>query len=201
MPKVLCPYHADTAPSMEVYPDRLYCFVCRASVSHEAYAKASGQRVVAEPVERVKEDLQASMAYIKALPKMRIRGLDLPADSHSYFIVWPEGNYYHRRFFDTEAERGKYKCPAGWPKPLFIASPGIKGRTLLIVEGEINALSIRAAVPDIAVCSPGGAGDFASANGLKSLPYYLSFQRQVLVADEDAAGAMACIELGQHLRA
>lgn len=203
MAKVLCPFHSDNTPSMEVYPDGYgFCFVCRTRAPLEEVERLSGSVVSIEPRSIAKEDLEASLKYIRGLPKVSLRGLEFHADGNSYYVTkegWP---YYNRRMFDVEGSKGKYKCPSGHPKPLLRAHEALGGETspILIVEGEINALSIASiGVPATVVC-PGGSGDFFSRAGLANIPYYLNFSRQVLICDEDAAGAMAAIELSSKLK-
>jgi DNA primase len=69
-----------------------------------------------------------------------------------------------------------------------------EGQALVIVEGELNALSIAKACPELAVVSPGGAGDFSSKTAKKCLRVLVSYSTILIVADADAPGAKAIID-------
>lgn len=199
--KVTCPWHDDANPSLEIYPDGVYCWVCGAKATIAQYQAASGRGVTPVTIKE-KEDLQTSIDYIRGLPKAQIRGLELATDGASYFIVWPGEKYYLRRFFVDVGSR--YLGPTGHKRPLFIPSEGKldaisgRGKTVLIVEGEINALSVSKVLPDLGVMSPGSATEFANQGW--NLPRFLNYDRQVIIADEDAPGATACIKLAAELQ-
>lgn len=195
MPKIKCPYHEDSTASMEVYGDGFaHCFGCGITVEHEKLGYTGPLR------EKYVENLEEKFAYINGLPKKEIRGVLLPYDSVSYFIVWPDGSYYNQRYFDLT--NGKYKLPSGHQKRLFWAKRQDYRDTLIIVEGEINALSIALVCPThCSVVCPGGAGDFYSRTSDKYLDTYMDYARVILVADKDSAGAIAVIQLKSNLLA
>jgi 5S rRNA maturation endonuclease (ribonuclease M5) len=121
----------------------------------------------------------------------KIRGLEFPEDEHGYYVVWPGRTYYKKRLNGGKA---RYIGAAGHPKPPFWARKQ-GSKTLIIVEGEINAMSIAKAYEECDVMSPGGAGDFTAKRAksyLQSIRYY---EILIVIADADKAGALACIEL------
>lgn len=150
------------------------------------------EEVEAPPAEP--EDLEAAMSYIDSLPIKKIRGLSFPSDERSYFVRWPDGSFYKRRFFDPGS--AKYIGAKGHKKPWFFASYVEGADTCVLVEGEINALSIAKACPEFTVISPGGCGDFSSKNARKiSLHSTILYSTILIIADRDAPGAEACIEM------
>lgn len=190
--KVLCPKHEDTVPSCEVYKDGGYCFVCRERVTLEELKIESSQI----PKERYIEDLEESRSYIETLPKERIRGFLFPCDSKGFYILWPGSEYYKLRRFDDSP---RYRNPAGHSPPLFWGAKG-KGRTLYIVEGEINAMSIAASLVDSDICSPGGVSEFGMSKKTEAfLTEYAKYDKVVIVVDKDAPGVLAAIELKSSL--
>ncbi len=194
MSKINCMFHNDSTASLELYPDQKYhCFGCGKS---GRISDLPGNYSAPPDTPREKENLADSIAHIRKLPVVRVRGLDLPCDGESYFIVWPSGEFYNRRFFEGGV---KYKCPTGHSKKLLIANTSSTYERLVICEGEINALSIAKACPWLDVVSPGGAGDFYSKTGEGYRPTYLRYREIALVCDQDKAGAMAAIELKSRL--
>lgn len=190
MPKVLCTAHNDTNPSMEVYPDGWgHCFVCgyRAKI-HEVENK--GDKYV--------EDIRPTVDYISKLKNAYIRQLLLPCDDTSYYILWPNKDYYKYSRFDR-GTGPKYLSPSGVTKPLFEVSIQSKG-SLVVCEGELNALSL-ALVTSMDVVSPGGSGDFYSKRLEKDLTLYRNYDSFILVVDNDPAGVLAAIELKSRLKA
>lgn len=148
------------------------------------------------PVEA--EDLEAAYAYIDSLPLTSVRGLMLPTDGKSYFITWPNRDYYKRRFFESTGP--KYIGATGHERPLFIANYA-GGDTCVLVEGELNALSIAKACPELSVVSPGGAGDFNSKRLKRHLHSLVLFSTIIVVADDDRAGHEALILGASYLSA
>lgn len=190
--KILCPYHKESTPSFHVYPDGSgHCYGCGA---HEGPSK---QRIVPDE-ERYVEDIQASIKYIKSLPRATIRGLSLHHDNDYYYVVWPSDDYYVRRRKVDVPDRPKYVGAAGHRKPIFIARERSRSVPLIVVEGQLNALSMAEAEIQASVVSPGAATDFKK---LANLPYYMGYDNIVLVLDNDAAGAMGAIELKGQLLA
>jgi CHC2 zinc finger len=95
--RILCPHHEERTPSCMVYPSGwAHCFGCGANFQH-GKVETAGEL---EPP----EDLTISLAAIKGLPLKPVRGLELPADDRSFYIVWDDGQYYKRRFTMANAE-------------------------------------------------------------------------------------------------
>ncbi len=190
MARMLCPFHKEDTPSAVIYPDNFaHCFGCG------AHWKVEGtEEVIAEVKPRYVEDVAKSMQRILSLPVQRIRGLGLHTDGTYYYVVWVDGSYYKKRAFD-DSQGQKYLGPTGVTKPMFIANRTQSKDLLVICEGEINAMSITQACPELNVVSPGGAGDFYSKRVKSDLHYYCGYKRIVLIADNDKAGAIAAIEL------
>lgn len=175
--KILCPAHEDHEPSMHVYGDMGFCFVCKASIPIAELNIPENKIPKPEPTnvaERIK--------YIQSLPTKIIRGLQLPYDNSGYYIVWPNQNYYKRRNFEGKV---RYIAPSGVKPPLFVC-PGTSTH-LIICEGEINALTLYNCISmneyEYKVISPGPASDF-----LRHIKYYLSYSKITIIADYDAAG-------------
>lgn len=187
--KVLCPRHDDTTPSCEVYEDHGYCFVCGEVVPLIELGLASA------PIskERYVENIEAKMSYIRSLPEREIRGHVFRYDDRGFYICWPDGRYYKQRLFD-DSSPNRYQNPSGHKEPLFWARR--EGREqLFLVEGQINALSMRESFINSDICSPGAASNFMSKQSKYYLTQLLSYNRIVIVVDRDAAGVMAAIEM------
>jgi hypothetical protein len=188
MPKIICRWHKDTAPSMNLYKDHGFCFVCGkyAMADELKDIQFTGEERELEP-----EDLDAAFCYINRLPSVELRGLRFPADDHGFYVVWPDRTYYKKRLNGGKA---RYIGAAGHQKPPFWARRS-GSQTLIIVEGEINALSVAEACPELDVMSPGGAGDFSAKRAKLFLRSILHYSILIVIADADKAGALACIEL------
>lgn len=206
MSKVNCPYHNDDTASMEIYPDSAYCFGCGARVTHkELEAKLSGTgtkypfRYHSSSVRSYKENIAESIARISKLPTKEIRGFNLPYDDTGYYLVWPDGKYYLKRMWGSD-NKNKYKGPAGHRRPIFeclTADIRDQGKTLLVVEGEFNALSAFLSGPWYEdIISPGAASNFNSEELYK---YCLPYKRVCVIVDKDAAGVLAGLELKNKL--
>jgi hypothetical protein len=193
MAKILCPFHEESTPSCEVYDDGFHCFGCGATGPLSALNRPDLVVAPRKPPANLADDL----ARITSLPRARVRGLDLPVDADSYYIVWPGNSFYKRRKF-IPGEGPKYVCPRGHTKPLFVARE-TKGPTLAVVEGELNALSIAALEPSFSVCSPGGVGDFNERVLERDRRWFSKFSRFVLVLDKDGPGLAAAIKFKEML--
>lgn len=184
MSKVLCtnPNHYDTIPSMQIYHDGGFCFVC-------GYTDKS---LVDADTGKQKENIQESIDRICSLPVINYRGLHLHADLQGAYILWPDCTYYKKRMFSDDGPR--YIGPKGVVPPLLI----LKGRTdisCIIIEGEINALSLKKSCPSLYIISPGSASNFPSqATNLLTI-----FRTFVIIVDKDPAGVSAGIELKNKL--
>lgn len=189
MSKISCPFHVERTASLEMYPDGgYYCFGCgkRGRIS-----ELPGNYSAPLETSREVENLAESVAHIKTLPVVQVRGLELPCDGESVYILWPDGTFYNRRFFEGET---KYKCPSGHKKRPLWANVVQDKKYLCVVEGELNALSVAKACPWISVVSPGGAGDFYSRAANDWVCVAAGYERLALLCDSDRAGAMAGIE-------
>lgn len=185
--KIHCtnPDHDDRNESMQVYDDGGFCFAC-------GYLDRS-QSDTNAPV-REKEDIGAKIEYITSQPRVQIRGLTLHSDSHGYYILWPERNFYKKRLIGGTPSR--YLGPSGIRPPLFKIHGD--GKAMAIVEGEINALSLAAGEFKGCIVSPGSA-----SNMINFLQEYLNMSYSCaivnIIVDKDAAGVAAGIELKREL--
>ena len=188
MKRVFCPKHKEKTPSLVIYDDHAYCYggCGRILLSELGIEGESYETVRREPP----EDIGASISRIATLPKIWHRGLEFPADDSYFYIVWSDSSYYKRRLL-VGGGGAKYLCPRGVKKPLFVARE-TKGQTrLVIVEGELNALSLASVPGNYDIVSPGGCGDFKTE---RYLSYYLTgYDKYVIVVDKDAAGLSAAI--------
>jgi hypothetical protein len=170
--KIICPYHSDTRPSMEVYPDGYgHCFSCGVHIY-----------IGGENVKKIKKyctNMESELARIQHLPIKRIRGLRFHAeDSGAFYIVWPDKTYYKRRNLSQEV---RYLAPRGVKPPIFLY-PG--NEHLIVIEGEINCMSAKSVYKGPkTLCSPGAATQFT-----KFLDLYKTYESITLVLDFDAAG-------------
>jgi hypothetical protein len=195
--KILCPVHVERTPSCNLYPDGWHCYGCgaRGKLDELKGVDISNIREV-EP-----EDLEASLAAIESLPKRMVRGLELHCDERSFYVVWPTRDYYKRRFVNP-GKGPKYIGAAGHTMPPFIAHIGTS-RDLIVVEGELNALSLIQAYPEATIVSPGGSGHFEGKHTRKWLNRLVQqciIERIIVIADEDIAGAKAAIDLMSEVR-
>lgn len=182
--KINCtnPEHDDRTPSMHVYSDGAYCFVCGHTSPLEEVISSEEIRLI----KKDPEDVYARLKIIKQLPKGRIRGLLLPRDASGYYIIWPDNSFYKkRRFNDTP----RYYCPRGNKPPLFFYQQD--QTSLVIVEGELNAKTVfLSTITSASICSPGSAGEL-----LKHLSKYLTFKNILIIVDKDAVGVAYGLEL------
>lgn len=186
--KIRCRWHKDTTPSMVLYADHGFCFACGKYAFPDELRDIEFNPDAPEPEP---EDLQQAFAYIDSLPVQPIRGLEFPADEHGFYLVWDDRSYYKKRLYGGKARyigaRGHFRGP-------FWANRA-DSNTCIIVEGEINALSIARACPELNVMSPGGAGDFSAKRSKFVLSSVLHCSTLIVIADADKAGALACIEM------
>lgn len=193
--KIRCPdpEHEDSAPSCAVYDDGSgYCFSCN------KYFKE-----VAEPTKNVIkhiEDLNEKFNYIESLPTTHTRGLVFPFDNDGYYIVWPDRNYYKLRRWATLRGGDKYLSPSGHSKPLFRLPASKAVSRLIIVEGEINALSLKFEIANCDIISPGSATSFTDNTMLSSLPTLAKYANILICVDEDVAGLSAALKLKELLK-
>lgn len=143
------------------------------------------------------EDLNEKMVYIRALPTETVRGLLFHFDNSGYYIIWPENDYYKLRRWTSESNSSKYYCPSGHTKPLFVIPSKIKTRNLLVVEGEINALSLStiSEAGNFDIVSPGGVGNFTDPSMIKQLNNFLYYDTIIICVDSDVAGLNGGLKL------
>lgn len=191
MKRIICPFHKEDTPSMVVYPEAAYCFGC----GKKAKLEEVGETYDGGP--KKMEDIDQTLVYIDSLDVEIIRGLLLPADELFYYLVWPKGKYYIKRFKHDIEVNSKYICPKGHKRPLFNYGGG---GILIIIEGELNAASIFAALDAdtdyirYTIVSPGGATGM-----LNYLTEYLKYDNIKIIADLDKAGVSAGLMLEDEL--
>lgn len=188
--KIRCPDpdHNDTNASCAVYADgTAYCFGCN------KYFKDLVDPTPTEP--KYKEDINEKLEYIRTLPTASLRGIILPFDNKGYYLVWPSGDYYKlRNWYNTDSGT-KYLSPSGHTKPLFKLYSGYYTRNLVIVEGEINAMSLKTISPRYDIISPGSATGFTDPAMVSSLHLLSNYDNILLCVDVDAAGLAAALKL------
>lgn len=190
--KVSCPSgkHDDRTPSCAVYEDNsMYCFSCN------YYAKGDSKAIIAEPIKE-KEDLNERFKYINSLENITHRGLSFRHDNKGYYITWPGETYYKLRSWAVRPGESKYIGARGHKKPWFGASTHPNSRKLLIIEGEINAISVKEAAEtkEIDVISPGGASNFFDREMKSKVEYFRKYATIGVLVDNDEAGAEAAIK-------
>jgi len=186
--KVRCcnPAHTDDTPSMHVYPEIAYCFVCgftcdsKDVMDEEDYKKIKVKE---------KDNIEEKIKEIEKLPKRVIRGLLLPYDESngSYYIVWPDKTFYKKRV--SSDSRSRYMGPRGHKPPLFRCrsdnSTKQVNRVCIVMEGEINALSLDIAIRGypVDIVSPGSCNSL-----LDHTPTYLQYNHTIIIVDKDPPG-------------
>lgn len=188
MAKVHCPAHEDDTPSMHLYEDRGWCYVCNYSCPVEDIAPGY-RHVKKEP-----EDVKSKIEYIRNLPIKPVRGVRLHHDNLGYFILWPKLEYYkYRRFNEDGGPR--YIGPRGVRAP-FLLFDANSAKALILVEGELNAISLRVAYPNhkVAIASPGSCAEFS-----RHYKEYLNFQYICIIVDYDNPGVGHGLALKQRL--
>lgn len=182
--KIICPIHNEDTASMVLYPDGAYCFGCKALIRMDTGVKRTYEK---------RESIDKS--FIKDLPTKTIRGLTLPYDESGYYIEYPNTDFYLLRKWETG--NNKYKYPYNTTRPMFVL-PG--GPILVIVEGQLNALSLEKSVSGIrqyfTIASPGSAN---SINAKNHVDYYLGFDKIIVVVDADEPGVAAANRLKETL--
>lgn len=185
MSKILCPNHNDTVPSMEVYSNFSHCFVCGYHVRNE---KIGVNRC---PRKAFKTDIKRRLEYINTLPTKEIRGLELPYDNEGYYIVYPNVEYYAKRYWEAE-NRTKYQYPAGHKRQPLVLYSTNREMVLFIIEGQLNALSA-GRLHNNCTISPGSATDMANSDLISK--YYLHYSHICIIVDKDIAGVRNGVKL------
>ncbi len=197
--KINClnPNHVDKTPSMHVYHDGCWCYVCGYKCSLEEVTTKSGE-VTIEEIKKLKkqepENIEEKIEYISNCVQKNVRGLTLPADSEGYYCVWPDKTYYKLRRYD---DRPRYVGPKGIRSPIFWIKSKEKSSTVVVVEGEFNAISLQQAFPDhkFHIVSPGSVNELA-----RHFEFYLQFSKIYVIVDRDAAGVANGMRLRDDLK-
>lgn len=189
--RYLCPKHRENTPSAVVYGDRYYCFgqgcqghVSELGVDYDAKNECSSERYI--------EPLGPSIEFISSLPKRLVRGLLLPVSDDSYYLVWPDHSYYKRRLNRPFSSANKYLSPCGHKKVPFWCNKK-NNATLVVIEGEFNALSVFQAyerAEEFDLVSPGGVSDFDKF--IRSIDY--EYKYILFICDADSAGFKCACE-------
>lgn len=200
--KVLCPFHNDTTtPNCAIYDDYHYnCYACGANGLikncklgiYKYFIECLDGAAVrpALDLENAYEEARRKYNAISLLPTKEIRGIKaLPYDQKYFYILYPDCCYYVGRLLPGVNSSYKYLCPSGIPRPSFTLRGQTKD-TLIIVEGELNALSIHQVLPEITVTSPG-----SGPNLRRVLPFYQDYDNILVIADDDPAGRRGSLEL------
>lgn len=170
---------------MELYEEYGHCFSCGA---HKKLKDIPGYEKE-KPVKKEKENIQESISKIKSLSKMLIRQLQLPADRDGFYVVWSNGDYYKKRMYSGTI---RYIGPSGHKAPIF--SLPMESKTLVLIEGELNALSLAEVVKDLKIASPGSANEFN-----RHLEYYSKFKTIYLILDNDPVGIVNGVKTKEYL--
>ena len=185
MPNLRCPRHDDRVPSMKVYSNGAFCFSGCGFIPLQDLGLKPGDFTQEEVYV---EDVEETLSKVDNLPKKPYRGFSLPCDAYGAWLVWPDRSYYkYRRFTGLP----KYRGPAGVTQPPLWVRQGTS-ETLLVVEGELDALSAALAMEELDVMSPGSSTNF----NRKLLPSLNRYGNIIIIADDDGAGLDAVINLG-----
>lgn len=177
--KILCPAHPDSTPSMEVYPDGGFCFSCGAYIPIGELPNGETYKIE----KKEPENIQETINRVEQLPKINQRALLLHSNAHGYYIVWPNKEFY--KFRKTTENTVRYMGPRGRRPPLFWIKSKQTGNTIVVVEGELNAISLLEAYPDPSfdIASPGSANELSRHEGI-----YRTFKTVIIVVDNDPTG-------------
>lgn len=190
--RIICPFHKESTPSMVLFYEtgRYKCFGCGVS------GKLTDIGIDAKgSYESKKENIKESIQNITQYPIKDFRGLKFHCDDTGAYIIWPGSVYYKKRYFDPAPGYPKYKGPKGHNPPAFIAERDKKAETGIVVEGEINALSLAEVLRNITIVSPGSASSFADVGELLK-----DYRNVLVIADNDPAGVMGIIPLVSELK-
>lgn len=192
--RVRCLFHKEDTPSLTLFEDGHYhCFGCGAHGWIDQYPELGTVELDEELGVKYVEDIKASLERISSLPKERYRSLELHFDQRGHYIVWPSNDYYKLRKRDAGSNSDKYRSPAGVSKRPFVLSPAAPATTAIVVEGELNAISIWEACKFYPIICPGAATDFGSQEKSKFVDLYSPYKRLIVYTDADKAGCVAAI--------
>lgn len=204
--RIKCLWHQEDTPSLVIYLEKGYakCFGCGVFKHLRELPVGYLEDVdICDFIPTPKEDLSIKLNYISSLPKESIRGLTLHSDKNAYYLVWPNNDYYLARSKDA-GRAPKYKGPSGYERPIFYSLFN-RSTTLILTEGEINALSIGEAFiakkdPSLNVASFGSATQFK-----KTYRHELNkYSTIIVIFDNDPAGRLGgCrfLEMFNNLKA
>lgn len=183
--KILCPAHKDSTPSLEVYSEYSFCFVCGYRVKNTELGVVNEEYSRKEP-----EKIEDSIQRIQNLPIKQLRGLEFPYDSSGFYILWPNKDFYKKRYFSGNQ---RYSGPKGTRPPLFLYQ-GSRNH-IVAIEGEINAITAKKVCEEnITICSPGAATNFT-----RFVSYLATYKKITLVLDYDAPGVVYGTETKEQL--
>lgn len=189
----MCLWHKEDTASLAIFETYYKCFGCmKTGPLSDLEAEDLPKITLSNKKVRYTEDIHKELSRIRSLPLKKVRGLDLHCDDTYYYILWHDADYYKKRHITDK--KSKYRCPSGYQKPLFV-TPG-SYPDLLIVEGEINALTVYLMRPDLKIISPGGCNDF-----LRYKYYYLEYRNIFLAHDADQAGTLGALKFRDEMKA
>lgn len=193
--RIKCLWHQESTPSLIQYRNGWRCFgACQKTYSHEEVESLLGKEFDKEGLEfDDKEDIKESLEYIKTLPTKTIRSIPnlLEPPQGGFYVVWPDSTFYKYR--QPYGKEPKYLGPKGHKPPLFW---GLRknSKSLFLIEGELNCLSLAQAFPESDHCSPGSATMFTSKNLEQYLTQFVGYDTLTVVLDNDTSGIKALIE-------
>ena len=184
--RILCPNpdHKERTASCCVYEDGSgYCFGC------SSYFKNLSKPHLINNTPQI-EDLGSKIKYILGLPKIEHRGLKFHYDNQGYYIIWPDLTYYKLRQW---LGNPKYLGARGHKKPWFILK-GTEDNRCIVVEGEINAISLRESGVNCDLVSPGGVGNFFDQQMKSNLTYFNKYAEILVIVDKEDVSVEAAIK-------
>ena len=188
----MCPFHVESTPSCAIYEKGNYYSFCCGKSGLVKDLPLDLQISVNKTRQKFTIDINKEINRIESLPVKEHRGLEFHMDALYYYVVWPNKEYFKKRSIIGKTD--KYRCATGLSKQIF-ELPG-SYRNLLVVEGEINALSAYKARPDMKIVSPGSATDF-----MRYIDLYDDYNFIYIAFDNDAAGGYNASKLRDALMA
>lgn len=167
--------------------DHWYCFgACQKRYTVDEVENQLGLRPNIK--EKRIENVEQTIKYINGLERKTIRGVpNIPYDNDFFYILGYLAPYYLKSRHERRDDEPKYIGPTGVSRPIFKPLQN-DGNPLIVVEGEMNVLSIGYSNPNYNVISCGGVNGFQ-----KHLDFYRKYDKIVLIADEDLAGLEATL--------
>lgn len=201
--KIHCPNpnHQDDTESCAVYDDgHGYCFGCG---TYFKDVGNDGPRIIdTNWIKSKSENIQEKIKYIKSLPTQQIRGLELPYDNRGYYVVWPDESYYKLRLWDNPNSKSRYVSPIGHTYRPFIllgCEYASADTPLVVVEGEINALSLRKAIHTPNIVSFGSASELGKPDSLMK-EVFRDYRSIVVFVDNDPPGVAGALKFKEQLK-